>query len=326
MESEYEIFRQKRHEKWNTPEEEIEWALKEAGGSGILKKDRIIEGETNEVHMVTDSKQREFVVRISHRENHKFERFEREKWALEKCAEKGVPVPKPLFVGKREVEGKLLQFLVESKLTGVDLRTYLKQGGNKEAVMKEVGTQLAKIHSVSMDGFGSLNEEGHAEYKTANDLIRGDKHCQAQKVLENDKVGILDKHVIEDAGDVLISELEKVSGVEPVLLHGDIQPSHILVHNGQVSGFIDFENAKAGDRAEEFARWEMKFGEKYPIELFKKGYGEEFFGADFEFRKNYWRVFQSMARLTYLLREGKQFSIGEAEERLKETLRYFEDV
>jgi len=54
-------------------------------------------------------------------------------------------------------------------------------------------------------------------------------------------------------GDALLSEVETLTGFEPVLTHSDLGPSHLLVRDGRLAGVIDWGDARVGDPALDYS-------------------------------------------------------------------------
>ena len=44
--------------------------------------------------------------------------------------------------------------------------------------------------------------------------------------------------------------------IAPRLLHGDLSPNHVLTDGEKITGFLDFEQAFAGDPAFQLVRWD----------------------------------------------------------------------
>jgi len=60
------------------------------------------------------------------------------------------------------------------------------------------------------------------------------------------------------------------------LLHFDFEPSHLLVdeRSGEITGVIDFESAKSGDPAYDFAQWDVIHDAYAPVGALIRGYAE----------------------------------------------------
>jgi aminoglycoside phosphotransferase (APT) family kinase protein len=63
---------------------------------------------------------------------------------------------------------------------------------------------------------------------------------------------LVDKDRRERARE-LFDEAETLVGFEPVLLHADLGPAHLLVRDGRLTGVIDWGDARVGDPALDYA-------------------------------------------------------------------------
>ena len=110
--SDYQAFIRAKHEQYlNAPIEVLEEAINRATGDNVISRDRIIKGEVNEVHDVNTSAG-PVILRVHPLENDSA-RFKSERWAIEKCAQAGVPVPKVLYVGVIENMDESFEVTVE---------------------------------------------------------------------------------------------------------------------------------------------------------------------------------------------------------------------
>src|SRR5690606_16278292 len=57
------------------------------------------------------------------------------------------------------------------------------------------------------------------------------------------------------------------------LIHNDLLANHVLVHEGRLSGIIDFGEVAAEPTLIDFARWDFNEGERFPVEWIQAGYG-----------------------------------------------------
>lgn len=58
------------------------------------------------------------------------------------------------------------------------------------------------------------------------------------------------------------------------LIHNDLLPAHVLVHDGRLSGIIDFGEVAAEPAVNDFAKWDYQVGERWPVEWIQAGYGD----------------------------------------------------
>lgn len=315
-----------KHGRWNTSPEIIADVVAQASGGPIIERERIINGESNEVYSVTIEGGQELIVRIYHGEKN---RFERENWALDRSREKGVPVPEMLHIRSVKDAGALLQVCVETKLPGVSLQEYRDESGQdkRERVSKmlhALGAELMKVHSVKTDGWGALDKEGKGKYQSVSELIDRDVIERKDDILEALKEKPEDFQLVERAFHILQNEAATFDSEQPCLIHNDLSPEHVLVEHDRISGLIDFESALGGDPLLEFALWDFKHGAKYPLKDIIEGYGkQELFTEDFERRLNFWKIYRSLASLRYCIQEKKQSGIARALDVIRKSTHYF---
>lgn len=120
----YQSFLENLHDKLNTSDEVLEKVVKSAVGYGIDKKQKVMEGEVNEVYVITPTKGEDIIVRIS---RGKDSRFESEKWAMDRCRDVGVPAPQILLLSEVETDQEKLHICVENKIEGVSFEKLIKQ-------------------------------------------------------------------------------------------------------------------------------------------------------------------------------------------------------
>jgi aminoglycoside phosphotransferase (APT) family kinase protein len=321
-------FMHAKHERMNTPDSVIENLVREATGSPLSSKERIIDGESNEVYSVATEAGNEFIVRISHNEK---SRFEKERWVLKQCAEAGAPVPEIIFLESIEAENQPLQLCVETKLSGIGLDKVIdilspERKDKLAELLGQLGENLAKVHSVKTKGFGKLDKEGNGMFASVQELIAGDNSIHDKQILDaiEDRPGA--KEAVLKAYEILEKESAAHADVSSYLIHNDLSPQHILIDGDNVSGLIDFESAFGGDPMLEFALWDFKFGGKYPLKHILEGYEKlrpEVLSGDFERRLNFWKLYRALGSLRYCIKEGKEFRIDRLIKVISDTVMYF---
>ncbi len=92
-------------------------------------------------------------------------------------------------------------------------------------------------------------------------------------------------HVFEEAGRSVGLEAATIRGwlreivdsfraapPRVALIHNDLLASHVLVHDGHLSGIIDFGEVAAAPAASDFAKWDFAEGERFPVAWIQAGY------------------------------------------------------
>ncbi len=110
------------------------------------------------------------IVRISHKENH---RFEAERWALNTARLAGVPTPQVLLVERAEYDGIPVTFCIEEKVSGKPLDMLLKEGitSDLRKAIDKIGEVLSLLHSVRVDGFGYLQPDGKGQQTSFAEIM-----------------------------------------------------------------------------------------------------------------------------------------------------------
>ncbi len=117
----------------------------------------------------------------------------------------------------------------------------------------EVGTNLRRLHRVTMPGFGWLAEASwheHGDFSLTHpswlSFLRA--ICDDTRKLAT---------TVADAAESVIGEHADALGALEVgvLCHGDLKASHILVDDGRLAGVIDWGDALVGDPWFDIARF-----------------------------------------------------------------------
>jgi aminoglycoside phosphotransferase (APT) family kinase protein len=197
-----------------------------------------------------------------------------EAWAIERARALGVPAPEVLGLDTRESDFPGPVLILE-KVQGQPLpprwrppsndETVLERG-REEAVWRDVGGHLRSIHSISVGGFGRLDD---AAYR-ATGVVRGacdrwDEYAIAPALdalhdtafddYVSAEVCMLARECLDRSSQLLAARTDSR------LLHGEPCAKHIFVspETQTLSGIIDFGDRQAGDPAWEFANvavWE----------------------------------------------------------------------
>jgi aminoglycoside phosphotransferase (APT) family kinase protein len=99
---------------------------------------------------------------------------------------------------------------------------------------------LAALHAIDVDAVTAPRPDWLAAYREQSDEFRR----VVLPLLDVDE---------RAAGDAFLQEIETLTGYEPALTHSDLGPSHLLVHEGRLSGVIDWGDARIGDPAIDYA-------------------------------------------------------------------------
>jgi aminoglycoside phosphotransferase (APT) family kinase protein len=258
-------------------------------------------GATNAVYFVSLAGGDECVLRISPVAAR--EQMAAQVWAMEACAARGVLVPRVL-AHDAALRTFSEPYLLMERLQRVPLpRAGL--GGAAPAITVELGTQLAAIHSVEMEGFGPLVRSGAAyagRYRTLREAALAELDGRLAGLGAEALPAALAREVrrfLADAEERGVLDAERA-----VLVHRDFQFRNALAADGRLTGVLDFDKAEAGDPVRDFAVL-------YPgdVALVRRGYEARrpgVLGDGFEERLAVYRLFDALERRWHLQEAGRE--------------------
>ncbi len=162
-----------------------------------------------------------------------------------------------------EAEGTLLYIAAQKKK-------------NFFIVHRNLGTVVAAIHSLHLEGYGRLmpdpmsgkNVRGCMKSWQSFLLTQLDNHiayCRAKKFLTRSDA--------ENVSKILKQGIGGLSMQSSQLLHGDLAHHNLFSDNKRITGIIDWEDALAGDPVYDIAYWGTgSFGNEAWLESFLEGY------------------------------------------------------
>lgn len=248
--------------------------------------ERVTEGVSTYVYRVT-SHDETFYLRILPEEGAS---FAPEAAVHTRLRQMQVRVPEVIYV---EPYNDLLQrsIMVTREIPGRPIGQSQEIGGEVLAeIVREVGRDLARINSLTVEGFGwvkrdtAATEVLQAEWPTYREFV--DEYWEAD-------LAYLASHVLSV---VEVAQLERVRTSydswldleQGCLVHGDFDTSHIYQEHGRYSGIIDFGEIRGADRWYDLAQFYMREREQLPWPLesaLTRGYEEiVLLPADYELR------------------------------------------
>lgn len=257
------------HSAWATPLEVVAAVVGEVTRVPIVDFRRIVDGEQNEVYDVTFEQGPPLIVRISHNGS---EGHDREAWVLGECASRGIRAPRVHALRRVEVGSELRSVMVMEKLPGERLADLDPDDVDVRRVLEEVGAWLKQFHAIPVRGLGSLDGSGVGTFETLDEWL-------ANVATE--------AHAFEEAGRCVGFEPATIRGwlreivdsfraapPRMTMSHNDLLAVHVLVHDGRLSGIIDFGVVAAEPAANDFALWDFREGRRFPVEWIQAGYGD----------------------------------------------------
>ena len=209
------------------------------------------------------------IVRISHGGA---EALEREAWVIGECAARGMRAPRVHGLRRLEVEGEPLAAIVMDKVHGDRLCDVDLDEAEVRRVLGEVGAWLMELHSIPVQGFGYLDGRGVGKLATMDDWLTGLTSKSPAFEEAGRSVGLAAATIRGWLREIVDSF--RAAPPRVALIHNDLLARHVMVHDGHLSGIIDFGEVAAEPAANDFAKWDFCEGERFPVEWIQAGYGD----------------------------------------------------
>ncbi|GAB3916051.1 hypothetical protein GCM10011575_23510 [Microlunatus endophyticus] len=235
----------------------------------IINSRRILDGEQNEVYDVTMERAPSVIVRIAHdgAESH-----DREAWVVGECRARGIPAPRVHAVRRMEVDGEVRSVMVMEKLPGERLADLGPDEVNVRRVLREVGEWLKQLHAIPVHGLGNLDGSGVGEFATPDQWLANVTGRAKEFEEAGRSVGLAPAMIHGWLREIV--DTFRTAPPRMIMSHNDLLAIHVLVHDGRLSGIIDFGVAAAEPVANDFAKWDFREGSRFPVEWILDGYGD----------------------------------------------------
>lgn len=256
------------HDRRTTPREELEAAVHRATGDRLHSARRLVVGQMNEVYDIALDSGRQLILRLSHDHDERW--FEGERWALDAARAVGVPTPRVLNVERLDD----VHICVEEKLPGTTLQALLAAGERPRRAIDQLGSLLARIHRVPVDGFGYLQADGRGWPVTLADIMV-DLLDQREAVMASGRHWSIPGADVDRGLALLAGHRDLYAWDTPVLLHGDFGPGNILVEGDRISGVIDMQDAMGGHPLFELTVWHLHVSDRVPLAELLRSYDSD---------------------------------------------------
>ena len=277
------------HAGFAAPDALITAAARAVTPSPILAKERIVHGEANEVYGLTFESGLDVILRIARRAEGK---FEKEAWAIGRCRALGMAAPEVLSLQKLEADGEMLEFCFLQRLPGERLSDSLSLPRETlRGVVRELGEQISRMHAI---GPGDLGEAARFFENDTDDFL-----IMQDEFVELGGGAGLDRRALERAIRFFEAVMARYSPLPRRLTHNDFRACHVLVHEGRLSGIIDFGQVSMDSPVNEFGKWAYWEEPALPVAWLREGYGDKSL-----FDANYAELFQAfrIANALWVLR------------------------
>jgi Ser/Thr protein kinase RdoA (MazF antagonist) len=192
-------------------------------------------------------------------------------------AQAGLPIPQWLRVDEHRTRIPY-RFALTTWLPGVTVRSLIGVPGI-DAAYRQMGALLRRLHTIPMPAYGYIVGDGIRRPQPSNDdYMRIAFSLAFRQFREQGGEDSLTRR-LEDKAQLRFHLLQSSAG--PVFCHDDLQPGNVLAEYGgtgsvQLTGLIDFGNARAGDALFDLAKALFCCAHEDPrsTEPLLAGYGE----------------------------------------------------
>ena len=289
------------HGRFAAPDALIAAAARQVSPSPILERRRIVHGEANEVYRIAFESGLEVILRIA---RHAQGIFEKEAWAIGRCRDLGMAVPEVLSLQTLEADSERLEMCFLEMLPGERLSDSLSLPRETlRSVVREVGDQLSRMHAIESSDLG---QDGRFFESDADDFAA----VEAEFIALGVEAG-LDRQALERALRFFEEAMREPQ--RRVLTHNDIRACHVLVHDGRLSGLIDFGQVSLDTPINEFAKWDYWEAPDLPMAWLREGYADKtLFDEAFDQRFQAWRLVNALSALRWYALTGYPEGVGRA--------------
>lgn len=258
-----------RHSTWRTPLDVVAAVVGEVTPASVVDFRRIIDGEQNEVYDVTLERAPSLIVRIAH---DGLDAHDREAWVLGECASRGILAPRLHAVRRVRVGNAVRSVMVMEKLPGERLADLDLDDVTVHRILGDVGAWLRQLQTIPVRGLGSLDGSGAGEFRSLDEWL-GNVAREADTFEEAARAVGLAPTVIREWLEEIFDVI-RAARPRMIMSHNDLLAIHVLVDEGRLSGIIDFGVAAAEPAANDFAKWDFREGDRFPVEWIQSGYGD----------------------------------------------------
>ncbi|HEX4197531.1 MAG TPA: aminoglycoside phosphotransferase family protein [Caulobacteraceae bacterium] len=280
--------------------------------SPIAARTRIVHGEANEVYALAFESGLEVIVRIARQVEGV---FDKERWALERCLALGMAVPRVLSIQRLADGRQALEVCILEKLAGQRLSDSLDLPPRSlRAVVRQVGAQLSLMHSITE---ADLGDGGRFFEGDTDDFLATEgefTELAGRAGLDGGALGRAFRFV----------EATLATPLPRTLTHNDIRACHVMVHEGRLSGLIDFGQVSIDSPINEFGKWDYWEAPQLPAAWLMEGYGDKtLFAEGYAARFAAFRIANALWALRWYALTGYTAGVERARDRL---VQYFAEL
>lgn len=244
-------------------------------------------------------------------------RLREEVWAYGRCRRVGVPTPEVLAFDPAPSHFPE-PYLITRRIPGENgLRARLSDD-DRQAVLRQLGGYLARIHTIALDGFGLLRPVGDGfagEHPSlwANLVRELDAGWWREPVLHH---GLATPAELAALRERFVRDRALFTASRACLVYADSGLKNLVVQGNAVTGLVDMENVVAGEPVNDFDA--LHYETEADFRAVQEGYGQpELFDAAFTRKLALYRLLFSFPRLAYHHRRGDAAGLAATRRRIQ---------
>jgi aminoglycoside phosphotransferase (APT) family kinase protein len=241
-----------------------------------------------------------------------------EVWAFERCRRVGVPAPEVLAF--RPEPGAFPEpYHITRRLPGENGERVRLTAEQRHDAFRQLGSYLARIHRVTLHGFGLLERCGDGfggQHPTVweNLVAVLDARWWREPLLA---VGLVNEAELHALRTRFEQEGELFRTARACLVWADGGLKNVLIEGGMLVGVVDMENVVAGEPVNDFDA--LHYDTEEDLAAVKDGYeSPALFDAAFERKRQLYRLLFAYPTLAQHHRRGNTARVAEMRDRIRQ--------
>ena len=299
----------------HTPDQ-LQALIERQFGSEVRSIERTDYGCINAVYFAELASGIECVIKVTPHERG-FHRLQEEAWAFEQCRRVGVPAPEVLAVSL-ETEAFPEPYIITRRIAGQNGAQAALTEEERQAVFFQIGEYLARIHTITLSGFGLLRRQGGSfvgrfpslQESLWNELDHG---WWRQPLLE---CGLATAEQLDAVRSRFEQHRDLFAVERACLVYADAGLKNVVLDSAKVVAVVDMENVVAGEPVNDFDA--LHYQTEADFLSVQQGYGApDLFDADFTRKMYLYRLLFAFPTLVEHFRRQNLARVTEVQERIR---------
>lgn len=230
------------------------------------------------------------------------EKIKSEPGLMQRFYRAGAKVPEVVFVSSDHVNyyGEEIPFIIYKWVDGKSLSFYLnnKIELNIDQALNQINNNLSIISAIELNGFGEIKSSYQANFPSFQKFLFETIESEFPFVKENNKFAFVNKNELRT---FLMSYASMVNEkTKPNFIWTDISFDNIIMDNGNLEAFIDFEHSISGDKTMTIGYFFSRYGNSPIFDKFLKIYYQAKLPNSLEETLIFYSLFRLLRIVRYL--------------------------